>query len=256
MESNGTNSIYDFFVKICPTGLWVFSALEFFLMLVFLYHYLKKNKINYFLCFLVSAGLFYDSLILSLGTFLKEGDILKILSKVRFISHGALIPFLFPITGHTVQNNSIIRKLLWLIAFILIGGGIAEGIFTELLFKNIADISRYTADEDLTPKWATIISYALSYGAVLPLIVGGIYDVFKTKSPFFLLSGLFMLIFSAIGPMIDCKDLIFFISMFGELFMMLFLFISIYRKEDIEVIRVSDVQPMIDSQLLKETDIY
>lgn len=224
-------SIHDFFASICPACLWIFTIVHLFFIILFIFSYIKLEgkKLSYFLCSLISFGLFYDSLILSLGTILpSDSNTLHSLSHFRFISHGALIPLLFAITAINLTLPKYFSLLLLILTGILIILGIAEGIATELKFDSVANVNRYTMDPNLTPTWAKFISYILTYGAVIPLIVGGIYDWIKKKKVYFFLSGFLMMVFSAIGPGIGCVDLIFFISMFGELLMMLFLFLSIY----------------------------
>ena len=54
------------------------------------------------------------------------------------------------------------------------------------------------------------------------LIVAGAVVMVKEHNPHLMLSGLLMFIFAALGPATGNFDLIFFISMFGELAMTLF----------------------------------
>ena len=57
------------------------------------------------------------------------------------------------------------------------------------------------------------------------MIIAGVIVWIRQKTPFFFLSGFLMFAFSALGPASGNADLIFFISMFGELFMVLFLYL-------------------------------
>ena len=49
-------------------------------------------------------GLCYDALVISLGSVL-EGPVLAALSQLRFVSHGGLIPLLFPICAYALRLN-------------------------------------------------------------------------------------------------------------------------------------------------------
>ncbi len=84
---------------------------------------------------------------------------------------------------------------------------------------------------DSSPAWARTVSSVLSFGTVLPLIASGIVVWIKQKTPYLFLSGILMFVFAALGPAIGRFDLIFFISMFGELFMILFAYLYIKRDE-------------------------
>lgn len=220
--------MHAFFETICPVGVWVFVAFHVASIAVFVINYVKTKKPEYLLCAFESFGLFFDSLIIALGVFLPESEGLKNVSQVRFVSHGLLIPLLFAITSfHLKCKKPFNYILLGLTAALMIAGAI-EGFATILEVKEVAGVVRYAASKS-TPAWASGISSLLSYGAVLPLIVGGIIDIIKKKNCLFLLSGVLMFAFSALGPATGCADLIFFISMFGEALMMLFIFLSIKK---------------------------
>ena len=59
---------------------------------------------------------------------------------------------------------------------------------------------------------------------VNPMMISGIIVWIKQKNPHLFLSAFLMFVFSALGPATGNSDLIFFISMFGELLMVLFLY--------------------------------
>lgn len=221
----------DFLSTICPGTLCFFTLIYFLFIFLLIYRYNKSNHISYLLTSLLTFGLFYDSLILCFGIYIEKSPLLKLLSQYRFIFHFALIPSLYPITAHTVfPNKKIIKIILWTFAIFQIVIGIPTGFITQLEFKYVGNVSRYTVNMKLMPKWAQI-SYIFSFFGVVPLIIGGIYDLVKNKSGYFLLSGLIALVFSAVAPGLGVKDMIFFVSSFGEFFMVPFLYLSIYGKE-------------------------
>ena len=75
-----------------------------------------------------------------------------------------------------------------------------------------------------------MISKILSFGTVIPMMIAGVIVWIRQKTPLLFLSGFTMFLFSALGPATGNADLIFFISMFGELFMVLFLYLYANRK--------------------------
>ena len=132
------------------------------------------------------------------------------ISPIRFIAHGLLIPLLFPICAYALNFRKLPMVLVWM--------------FTVLVPETIANVTRMKAGEG-TPKWAEAISRVLSFGTVIPMMIVGVIVWIKEKTPHLFLSGLLMFVFSALGPATGNADLIFFISMFGELLMVLFLYL-------------------------------
>ena len=206
----------------CPILVWVFAAIHLLLLCVFFRRYSKTKNPLFLFSGLVTAGLFYDALILSLGTVLPEGALLQTLSQVRYISHGALIPLLLPISAYALGWKKAGRLVVWVITGILIVVGIASGCTTVTVPERVA-LVRYACDAEATPGWSYTVSTAvLAYGMVIPLVLAGIFVWIKQKTPLLFLSGFFMFAFSALGPATGNFDLIFFISMAGEVLMVLF----------------------------------
>ena len=210
----------DALLAACPILVWVITALQALFMLLAFRGWSRKREPLYLLTALVALGLFYDALILSLGTVMQAGPALSALSRMRYVAHGALIPLLFPICAYALNFNKTWKSVVWVLTALLIAAGIAEGFATALDLREVAGLVRY-ASGDGTPGWAKAVSGVLSYGAVVPLILAGIVVWVKQKTPLLFLSGFLMFAFSAVGPASGNFDLIFFISMFGEVCMAL-----------------------------------
>ena len=210
----------DALLAACPILVWVITALQALFMLLAFRGWSRKREPLYLLTALVALGLFYDALILSLGTVMQAGPALSALSRMRYVAHGALIPLLFPICAYALNFNKTWKSVVWVLTALLIAAGIAEGFATALDLREVAGLVRY-ASGDGTPGWAKAVSGVLSYGAVVPLILAGIVVWVKQKTPLLFLSGFLMFAFSALGPASGNFDLIFFISMFGEVCMAL-----------------------------------
>ncbi len=208
-----------------PIMLWVFVVVHAFFLVLLFTKFAKSKNMLYLLTGLVTVGLFYDALIICMGQVLGDGALLKGLSQFRFISHGALIPMLFPICIYALDRKGtmgIAKKVVWGATALISCLGIAEGIATVLESKTIEGIVRYAAS-DATPVWADKVSGLLSYGTVVPLMIVGIIVWIKQKTPHLFLSGFLMFAFAALGPASGNFDLIFYVSMYGEFFMILFL---------------------------------
>lgn len=217
-------------LTILPAGLWVCVAIHCCFLFLCFRQYRNTKNVLFLLSGLVTLGLFYDALILSLGTVLPLGEALKTLSQFRFVSHGGLIPLIFPICAYGLKVNKKICSIVWIFTGALMLLGIAEGFSTVLESKEIASVVRYTAS-DLTPGWASAVSSLLSYGTVVPLMIAGIVVWKREKTPALFLSGFLMFAFSALGPATGNFDLIFFISMAGEVLMVLYFYL--YAKKQL-----------------------
>lgn len=222
--------MHDFLLKIMPVVLWLIVAVHICFLVTFLKRYKSSGEPLNLLCAGVVLGLLYDSLILSLGMILPEGALLKGLSQVRYISHGALIPLLLPISAYALNFKKTGKTVVWILTGILIILGIGSGITTGTAAEHVG-VVRYACDKAATPGWAyTVSTSVLAYGMVIPLIIAGIIVWIRQKTPFLFLSGFLMFAFSALGPATGNFDLIFFISMFGEVFMVLFFLLYVKKR--------------------------
>lgn len=219
----------DALLASCPLLVWIITAVQALLMLLAFRGWKRTKEPLYLLTALVALGLFYDALILSLGTLMQGSPVLAALSRMRYVAHGALIPLLFPICAYALDFNKTWKTIVWIFTGLLIAAGIAEGFATQLDLREVAGLVRY-ASGDGTPGWAKAVSGVLSYGAVVPLILAGVVVWAKQKTPLLFLSGFLMFAFSALGPATGNFDLIFFISMFGEVCMALCFLLYARRK--------------------------
>ena len=221
----------EILLRSCPAMLWVIAAIEALIVMLALRGWRRAKKPLYLLTALVAFGLFYDALILALGGVLKEGALLLTLSRLRFVFHGALIPLLFAVCAYALDFNKTWKTVVWVFTGILIVLGIAEGFVTDLSVQHVAGIVRCTSGEG-TPAWASAVSGILSYGTVVPLIIAGVIVWIRQKTPTLFLAGFLMFAFSALGPATGNFDLIFYISMFGEICMALFFLLYAKRKKE------------------------
>lgn len=220
----------EFLIGVCPAALWLIAAIELVIMLLALKGSGKGKKPLHLLTGLVCFGLFYDALIIALGSRLGEGAAFMFLSRLRFVFHGALIPLLFAICAYALDLGKTWKTIVWIFTGVLIVLGVAEGFATDLSVQQVAGVLRCTSGEG-TPGWAKAVSSVLSYGTVVPLIIAGIVVWIRQKTPALFLAGFLMFAFSALGPATGNFDLIFFISMFGEVCMALFFLIYAKQKE-------------------------
>lgn len=218
-----------------PMMLWVITVFHLVIIVLSLKQYSKTKNILFLLVGLVAFGLFYDALVCAIGGVTDNVGLITSLSRLRFVFHGGLIPLLFPQCAYTLgwkKEKGV--KIVWIITAIIIVAGIAEGFATVLDLKEVGGVIRMTGNTELTPGWANAVSSVLTYGAVAPLIIAGIAAMIKKKGPHLFLAGFLMFAFSAIGPATGNFDLIFYISMYGEVFMIFFLLLNAKKNESLK----------------------
>ena len=143
-------------------------------------------------------GLFYDSLVLSLGAFLNFGPLLKILSQFRFIFHCIFIPLLFPICAYSLKLSKEKMRIIGILTLILMFLGLIAGIGVITEERTVGIIRRY-AQSDLTNAFSKGLISLLDVVPVFVMIGVGIYLFIRKRNPHLFLSGFFMLLFTMLG---------------------------------------------------------
>ncbi len=210
----------EFLLANGPIIAGVLAAGELIFGILLAVHYSRTGRKILLLMAVVSFALCFDAAVLACGSFLPDG-LLRPLSQMRFILHGACIPLLLPLCAEALGWKDTAKKIVWFITLLIMAGGLVSGLLTKLEPSSAAGITRYLSGEE-TPAFAERFLRILSYGTVVPLIITGIIVWIRRKTPFLFLSGFLMFAFSALGPATGNFDLIFLIGMFGELFMVLF----------------------------------
>ena len=87
----------------------------------------QSSNLATILLLVVLTGLIYDNLIISLGSFIGEGEVLEFLNKLRFLFHTLFTPLLVVIAVELANyagvewfGNPIVRFMAWLIVIALI----------------------------------------------------------------------------------------------------------------------------------------
>lgn len=203
-------------------AIWIISSLELLLIGYMVYRFIKTKSRTILFTACMTLGLFFDAFIIALGSKVDASQMV-VASRFRFIAHGLLIPLLFMISAEALELKKIPYYVAIGLTVTLMGLGLAEALATKLGVVEIANISRMASIKGATPGWADAISKVLSFGTVIPLMVVGIIYWIKKKTPYLFLSGFLMFAFSALGPATGNSEYIFYISMYGELLMVIFL---------------------------------
>lgn len=210
----------EFLFASCPVMLWVITVVELVFTVLLLSRYAKTKNLIFLLSGLICVGLTYDALILALGSVMTEGAALMALSRLRYVFHGGLIPLIFLICAYALDFKGFWKLAAWVFTGILIVLGIADGYVRQIGATTVAGICRYASV--YAPAWAEIVNSLLTFGTVIPMMVAGIVVWVKQKTPHLFLSAFLMFLFSGLGA--ACLELMFYISMYGELLMALFLY--------------------------------
>lgn len=210
----------DLLIENCSLVIWIIVAIEAILGVSLAAAY-KKDRRPIIICMiLVDFGLLVDALLINLGGFF-DGGLPEPVSRLRFILHGMLIPLLFPICGYSLKLKRKVMSVIWALTAVVMVLGLAEGMSITLELIQIGDVVRHNS-ADSSPAWAETIRSFLSFGTVIPLIIVGIAVWIKQKTPTLFLSGFLMFAFAALGPATGNLDLLFVITMIGEVLMILF----------------------------------
>ena len=123
------------------------------LFVVLVWQVSKMKRDNYvLLLLLVLAGLFYDTLVIGIGKFIGEGDLLKTLNAGRFYVHALLTPAMM-IFGFGVLRKAGVKwaqgKMVHIVLCVITTLLIALGAYSDILqldlqTKVVVDVLRYT----------------------------------------------------------------------------------------------------------------
>lgn len=213
----------------CPIMLWIISIIELVFTVLLFSRYAKTKNLIFLLSGLICVGLTYDALALALGTVMKEGPVLLAISRLRYVFHGGLIPLIFAICAYALDFKGVWKATAWVLTGVLMVLGIADGCIREIGVQTVAGVCRYVSVS--APAWADIVNSLLTFGTVIPMMIAGVVVWVKQKTPHLFLSAFLMFLFSGLGA--ACLELMFYISMYGELLMALFLYFYAAHKSKV-----------------------
>ncbi len=206
---------------------WGLALVEAVLTVLFFMDFDKKKEWIIFFMGLLAVSITYDAIIIGIGVFTAE-PILRVLSRMRFIFHGLLVPLNIAICSYALYLRGKPKIVVWIITGLLMALGAVAGFKREIDVVDFAGMIRFVS---VSPKdyWTEKVNSLFSFGTVLPVIITGIYLIIKRKQPEIFLAGFLMFASIIVSVATGNADLIFLISMFGEMFMLLFY--MIYEKK-------------------------
>lgn len=207
----------------CTAIIWVIVALEAVLAVLLIASYARSRSAMTLCMLLIDLGLMVDALLINVGGMV-PGGLPEGLSRVRFVCHGVLIPLMFPICGYALRAGKGAMRALWVVAAVVMVLGLAESLSIHLDQQQLGAVVRHVSG-DTSPAWAEAVSSLLSFGTVIPLMIVGVVIWVRRRTPQLFLAGFLMFAFSVLGPATGNFDLIFVISMVGEVLMVLFFYL-------------------------------
>ena len=214
----------EFFEKIAFGSVIVATVVYALIFGLSIREYFKMKRLVFILLMIECVGFIYDSIIMLIGKELSD-DSLKGTNIVRYILHGILVPTLIAFTGYALQFRRDKLYINWVVTIICIILGLAAAICTKMSMEDeFGKLKRCGIDDD-TPGWVSPIDTVMNIGSVIYMLIAGIILIVVKRDFFYFLSGLLMLIFSAIGPASGNSDLNFLLSVYGEVLMIIFLFV-------------------------------
>ncbi|ELS03309.1 Protein of unknown function (DUF1350) [Xenococcus sp. PCC 7305] len=144
--------------QLYPLGHLLLAIAELFLIGWSIRLWLQSNSLAMIVLPVILISLSYDNLVLASGTLLGEGQLLQLLSQIRFLVHYLCLPFLI-VVGFELANRAgagwaipIVRISAWILA---LGLGITDiltrYIGLELQPVYFAGMLRYTAKQTSPP---------------------------------------------------------------------------------------------------------
>ena len=218
----------DILMASCPIALWIFTLINLVFTALLFSKYAKTKNILFLLTGLITTGLLYDAAILAFGTILSDGALLVVLSRLRYVLHGGLIPLIFALCAYALGAKGFRLKAVWALTIVLCVLGIADGCIRVLGVHTVAGVTRYISVS--APVWAEIVNSLLTFGTVIPLMIVGIVVWKKQKTPNLFLAGFLMFAFSGLGA--ACLELMFYISMYGEVLMAAFFYLYAVQRTE------------------------
>jgi len=213
----------EFFESIALPSIIVCTILYVVIFILSIREYLKLKRLVFILLLIQCVGFVYDGLIMLIGYSMSD-NVLKGFNIVRYILHGIMVPILIAFTGYALQFRRDKLYINWVITIIFIILGVAAAACTKLEIQEFGNIKRCGQHDD-TPRWVSSVDTVMNIGSVIYMLIAGIILFIIKREFFYFLSGLFMLIFSAIGPASGNADLNFLLSVYGEILMIIFLFV-------------------------------
>ena len=217
----GSEATANLLQRSAIPAFWVVACVLILFMVLMFNTYKKTNEKLFLLVGAFAFGLFYEAFVLALGSTLGEGLLILILTRVRYILYGILVPVLLLVSAFALDLQGKWLKAAWISAGIFMLLGVVGGSVVDLTPKTDEELFRYAV---VSPAiWETVVHCVVYFGTALVLLGTGVAIWVKWETPRLLIAGLLML--ACVAASVFLRDAGVFVSVFGQIMVLLFLYL-------------------------------
>lgn len=217
----GSEATANLLQRSAIPAFWAIACIMVLFMVLLFGTYKKTDEKLFLLVGAFALGLFYDAFVLALGSTLGEGLLIMVLTRVRYILYGILIPVMFLICAFALDLQGKWLKGAGICAGVFMLLGVVGGSVVGLSPKADEEIFRYAVTSPGV--WETAVHCVVYFGAALVLLGTGVAVWIKWETPRLLIAGLLML--ACVVLSVALHDTGFYIGIFGQIMVLLLLYL-------------------------------
>lgn len=210
----------NIFLSIGWIVVMVIALCELILFFWLLKRYLYSKKLICVDMAVLTLGLFFYSVVLSIGRFVEVGQMLQMLSKVSLIVRAVVIPLILVICAYALELSDSMKRTFWIAAIICMIAGVTAAVLTQLEPAKVTGVVFYKAART-TAKWVDLINTYLPLGILAIGTICALVMIFKVRSGWFFLGIGGNLALRVAGMIFGFENQMILIGLFGEVLMIL-----------------------------------
>ena len=198
----------------------VIALCELILFFWLLKRYLYSKKLICVDMAILTLGLFFYSVVLSIGRFVEAGSLLLLLSKISLIVRAVVIPLILVICAYALELSDSMKRVFWIIAIVCMIAGVTAAVLLKLEPAKVTGVVFYRPVRE-TAKWLNMINTYLPLGILAIGAICALVMIFKVRSGWFFLGIGGNLGLRVAGMIYGFENQMILIGLFGEVLMIL-----------------------------------
>ncbi len=198
----------------------VIALCELILFFWLLKRYLYSKKLICVDMAILTLGLFFYSVVLSIGRFVEAGSLLLLLSKISLIVRAVVIPLILVICAYALELSDSMKRVFWIIAIVCMIAGVTAAVLPKLEPAKVTGVVFYRPVRE-TAKWLNMINTYLPLGILAIGAICALVMIFKVRSGWFFLGIGGNLGLRVAGMIYGFENQMILIGLFGEVLMIL-----------------------------------
>ena len=198
----------------------VIALCELILFFWLLKRYLYSKKLICVDMAILTLGLFFYSVVLSIGRFVEAGSLLLLLSKISLIVRAVVIPLILVICAYALELSDSMKRVFWIIAIVCMIAGVTAAVLPKLEPAKVTGVVFYRSVRE-TAKWLNMINTYLPLGILAIGAICALVMIFKVRSGWFFLGIGGNLGLRVAGMIYGFENQMILIGLFGEVLMIL-----------------------------------